>query len=238
MSASRHADADLRPSGRPWSLAIVLDALITLIIMALISWLLSILVEWLGMALGWWTLPGAAHSEHLLQTELAWLGQEVFATAHTPRPARWAEQGAALWYHYSGVGALLEWVATPQTHLEPLRVRLLVLSEYLLAAGFITQLIGARLAVVVLSVPVFGLAAVVGLIDGLVQRDLRRFGGGAESGFTYHHLKKVLGPLIWIPVLVYLATPWPLHPTAVFVPPALLFGWLIAKTAARFKKYL
>ncbi len=238
MSAARDAPPPVASSGRPWSLAAVLDAAITLIVMALISWGLSILVEWLGMALGWWALPGAAHSEHLLQTELAWLGQEGAIHADTSRPARWAEHGAALWYHYSGVGALLEWVATPQTHLEPLRVQVLSFSEYLLAAGFITQLIGARLAVVVLSVPVFGLAAVVGLIDGLVQRDLRRFGGGAESGFTYHHLKKVLVPLMWGPVVVYLATPWPLHPTAVFVPPALLFGWLIAKTAARFKKYL
>ncbi len=239
-SDARYADSAARPHGRPWSLVVVLDALITLIVMALISWLLSIVLEWLGMALGWWSLPGAAHSEHLLNTELAWLGQDFLAAAETTRPVRWAEQGAALWYHYSGMGALLEWVATPQTMplLETWRLQMLALSEYLLAAGFITQLIGARLAVVVLSVPVYALAACVGLIDGLVQRDLRRFGGGAESGFTYHHLKKILGPLIWVPVLVYLATPWPLHPTMVFVPPALLFGWLIAKTAARFKKYL
>ena len=39
-------------------------------------------------------------------------------------------------------------------------------------------------------------------------------------------------------ILVYLAAPWPLHPTVVFIPPALAFGWIVQRTVARFKKYL
>lgn len=242
MNASRYADAAPAAGGRPWSLASLIDAGLNLLVMVLVAWFFSVLLEWLGMALGWWELPGARHAEQLVHTELAWLGRDFATATAGSRPHEWAYRGAAWLYRGSGVGLLLDWVVDPEparwAALEALRARLLDAGEYLLAAGFITQLIGARLAVVLLSLPVFLLAAVVGLIDGLVQRDLRRFGGGAESSFLYHHLKKVLKPLVWGPVLIYMATPWSLHPSAVFVPPALLFGWLIAKTAARFKKYL
>jgi len=34
------------------------------------------------------------------------------------------------------------------------------------------------------------------LIDGLVRRDLRRFGEG-ESGFIYHRTKRIIVPL-WV----------------------------------------
>lgn len=241
MSESRYSGVAPAVSGRPWSLAALVDAVLTLLGLVLVTWFFSVLIEWLGMALGWWALPGAQHSEQLVRTELDWLGRD-FAEAAGSRPHEWAYRGAELLYRYSGLEALLGWVVDPAPTrwaiLETLRARLLAFGEYLLAAGFITRLIGARLAVVLLSLPVFALAAVVGLIDGLVQRDLRRFGGGAESSFAYHHLKKVLKPLVWGPVLLYMATPWSLHPSVVFVPPALLFGWLVAKTAARFKKYL
>ncbi|MCX8516905.1 MAG: DUF4400 domain-containing protein [Rhodoferax sp.] len=30
----------------------------------------------------------------------------------------------------------------------------------------------------------------VGVVDGLVRRDLRRWGGGRESSFVYHHAKR------------------------------------------------
>jgi hypothetical protein len=43
-----------------------------------------------------------------------------------------------------------------------------------------------RLAVMVSALPVFLLAGLVAVVDGLGQRDLRRFGGGREKGQVYH----------------------------------------------------
>ena len=43
-----------------------------------------------------------------------------------------------------------------------------------------------RLLVLVLILPLFLMAAFVGLVDGLVRRDVRGFGAGRESGFVYH----------------------------------------------------
>ena len=230
------------PYRRPWSLAGALERLFAALSMVALGWLLSIALEWGGLAFGLWEEPGAGHSTRLLQTELTWLRQDLATLHGHSRLLDWTGEGARLGYRWSGLEALITWLVTPAPHepsgLTALRRTLLTFGDYLLAAAQITQLVGVRLAVVLLSLPAFAVAAVMGVVDGLVQRDLRRFGGAVESSFLYHHLKKLLTPLIGVPILVYLAAPWPLHPTAVFIPPALAFGGIVQRTVARFKKYL
>jgi integrating conjugative element membrane protein (TIGR03747 family) len=53
--------------------------------------------------------------------------------------------------------------------------------SYLIAAAFTTLTFLVRLLVLVLTLPLILTAAFVGLIDGLVRRDVRRFGAGRES---------------------------------------------------------
>src|SRR3546814_9805665 len=64
--------------------------------------------------------------------------------------------------------------------------------SYLIAAAFTTLTFLVRLLVLVLTLPLIFTAAFVGLIDGLVRRDVRRFGAGRESGFIYHRAKASL----------------------------------------------
>ena len=90
----------------------------------------------------------------------------------------------------------------------------------------------------VLALPAFGLFGWVGVVDGLMRRDLRRFGGGPKSSFVYHHLKPWLPALLWLPPAGYVLLPISLHPNAVFLPAATLFALLVAETIARFKKFL
>jgi len=58
--------------------------------------------------------------------------------------------------------------------------------DYLQAAVAATEVYAIRLAVMVSALPVFLLAGLVAVVDGLGQRDLRRFGGGREKGQVYH----------------------------------------------------
>lgn len=81
-------------------------------------------------------------------------------------------------------------------------------------------------------------ATFVGLVDGLVRRDVRRFGAGRESGFTYHRAKASLIPLAVLPWVTYLALPVSVNPLPILLPSAVLLGVAMDIAAGSFKKYL
>ena len=95
-----------------------------------------------------------------------------------------------------------------------------------------------RVFILTLTVPLFVMAAVVGVVDGLVRRDLRKFGAGRESAFIYHHAKRLTGPVFILGWLIYLSVPFSVNPNTFLVPCAALFGLLISVTTGSFKKYL
>jgi len=86
--------------------------------------------------------------------------------------------------------------------------------------------------------PLFLMAAFVGLVDGLVRRDIRRFGAGRESGFIYHRARASLMPLAVLPWVTYLALPVSVHPLLILLPSAALLGIAVDIASASFKKYL
>ena len=103
---------------------------------------------------------------------------------------------------------------------------------------YVVRIFGTRLAILILAIPVFGLCGIVAMVDGLVRRDLRRWGGGRESGFIYHWAKRVALPLavgVW---LIYLIVPISVHPSLVILPFATLLGLAITAAVGTFKKYL
>jgi len=110
--------------------------------------------------------------------------------------------------------------------------------SYLIAAAFTTLTFLVRLLVLMLALPLFLMAAFVGFVDGLVRRDVRRFGAGRESGFLYHRAKAALMPLTMLPWVVYLALPVSLNPLLILLPSAALLGLVVSLTVGSFKKYL
>ena len=110
--------------------------------------------------------------------------------------------------------------------------------DFVLAAVYVTFTFVVRLAILVLSTPLFLLATFTGFVDGLMRRDLRRFGAGRESSFVYHRAKRAVIPLLIVPWIIYLSLPFSLNPIAIFLPCAAMLGITTAITAATFKKYL
>ena len=86
--------------------------------------------------------------------------------------------------------------------------------------------------------PVFAMFALVAIVDGLVKRDLRRWGGGRESSFVYHWAKRSALPLLVLTWVIYLAFPVSVHPSFIVLPFAMLFALSVTVTASSFKKYL
>lgn len=108
----------------------------------------------------------------------------------------------------------------------------------LIAAAYTILVFLVRLGVLCLTLPLFVMAAFVGLVAGLVRRDVRRFGAGRESGFVYHRAKASLMPLAVLPWATYLAMPISLSPLLVLLPAAALLGLAMDIAAGSFKKYL
>ena len=125
----------------------------------------------------------------MLAQELAWLPADLRESLLVSSPARFALHLSQGLYHYAfeatGITGLLHALdaapaSAPSGLVPGLRALLLPARDYLAAAMNITQVFGLRLAVLVLSSPVFVLFGLVGLTEGLVRRDLRRWRGGWE----------------------------------------------------------
>jgi len=217
----------------------------------LVQWLLfsllfSIVVEWAGMVL-WWPDQGIDHSRAMLAREIDYLDNDFRRSIVTSDPARFAKRFADNAYHYlfevTRFVDFIRWVSPPPASSErgirpTLHRGYRPISEFVIAMMQVTQLFAVRLAILTLAMPIFLLFSLVALVDGLVQRDLRRWGGGRESSFVYHYAKKAAFPLVVLTWVIYLALPFSLHPSWVIVPFATLFALTVAVTASTFKKYL
>ncbi|EEH8378417.1 TIGR03747 family integrating conjugative element membrane protein [Salmonella enterica subsp. enterica serovar Montevideo] len=214
------------------------------------SLLLCIVIECVGMHL-FWPEQGWRHAQGMLDYELAQLSGHFTRSALVQEPGRtahWLVEQAYEWIFVKT--GLLEWMrnaasqASAPSHGAVRDFRYYIsqayvwVESYLIAAAFTTLVFIVRLMVLVLTLPLFLMAAFVGLVDGLVRRDIRRFGAGRESGFIYHRAKASLMPLAVLPWVIYLALPVSISPLLILLPSAVLLGLATDIAAGSFKKYL
>lgn len=214
------------------------------------SLLLSIVIECVGMHLVW-PEQGWRHAQGMLDYELNQLSDHFGRSTIVQEPGRTAHRLVEHSYEWIFVKTgLLDWMgnasararAPSQGTARDFRYSLSLVylwsENYLIAAAFTVLTFIVRLLVLVLTLPLILLATFVGLVDGLVRRDIRKFGAGRESGFVYHRAKASLLPLAVLPWVTYLALPFSLHPLLILLPGAVLLGLAVGIAAATFKKYL
>ncbi|SFT72107.1 TIGR03747 family integrating conjugative element membrane protein [Paraburkholderia aspalathi] len=214
------------------------------------SLMLCIAIECVGLHC-FWPEQSWHHAQAMLDFELDQIGgafrrslvvQEPGSTIH------WVVEHAYDWLFIKS--GLLAWIQESsaraeldsQRHVKDLRYYLgyvaVHLQADLIAAAYTVLVFLVRLGVLCLTLPLFAMAAFVGLIDGLVRRDIRRFGAGRESGFIYHRAKASLMPLAILPWVTYLALPVSISPLLVLLPAAAALGLAMDIAAGSFKKYL
>jgi integrating conjugative element membrane protein, PFL_4697 family len=213
------------------------------------SLLLSIFVECLGLYF-LWPDEGWHHAESVFQDELNSLSDTFTQSIVMSSPVKMADTVLSYVYDWvfikSGLLEQINNVLTPKdydsarklTFRQNLGAAVGQMQNYLLAAAYTTLTFIVRLFVLLLSMPLIVMAIFVGLIDGLVKRDLRRFIVGHESGFIYHRAKAFLGPTLALPWVIYLALPISIPPLLIMLPCAVLVGVIVNITVASFKKYL
>ncbi|EPC8060020.1 TIGR03747 family integrating conjugative element membrane protein [Yersinia enterocolitica] len=195
------------------------------------AWMLAIALEWLGEAFCWRN-ASATHSEQVLQATWQWwksyAGAPVWLVEDLAIISDTLQKGsAALITSLNGQSGLF-WTETVTT----------VIRCALLSSENITLTFLLRLAILLQALPLFALTITIGLIDGLVRRDLRRFGAGHESGFVYHHARRMISSCLIATGLVWLAVPIFVVPEYVFIPAAAGIGLAVSMTGGSFKKYV
>jgi len=204
--------------------------------------LLCILIECVGMHF-FWPDQGWRHAQGMLHYELDQLSTHFTRSALVQEPGRTAhrlvEQGYDWLFVKSG---LLDWIrdasaqASAGSHRPTKDFRYYIglvyvnVESYLIAAAYTTLVFLVRLLVLCLTLPLFLMAAFVGLVDGLVRRDIRRFGAGRESGFIYHRARASLIPLAVLPWVTYLALPVSVNPLLILLPSAALLGVAVCRS--------
>ena len=102
----------------------------------------------------------------------------------------------------------------------------------------ITHVITIKLCIITLSIPLFGLAILTGLVDGLSQRAIRTASLGRESTYIFHKSIPMIRKIFVMLVLLLLSLPISIAPSPIFLSLAVLMGLLASLSASRFKKYL
>ena len=225
----------------------------------LLTWLLSLVfgaaisivgslavgtgVEWVGMHV-WWKDQGVQHSRDMVSEDLNHLAEyrRSLLTADTVAfAASWAE-AATRAADVAGILLLIRKgsaAPAPGVHESHSRQLLRTAAPYLTAMVYVWQDAFIRLAIVYLALPAFALAFLIGLVDGLGRRDIRKWCGGRESSFVYHHAKRLLWPACTFGFFVYLT--WPtggFNPAWAVLPFCAASACTVSLMAATFKKYL
>lgn len=216
----------------------------------LVSLLFSLIVEYIGIAF-FWPDQGAEHSRAVMQTESGYFAEGFTQSLLLSSPVATVQGWIALGYQWLFVNSgFMDWLQSIQAPAvesgngvtDELNAWsggvVQVAYEYLLATMYVSLVFLMRVTILILSVPLFVLVAIVGIADGMVRRDLRRYGAAYESSFLYHHAKRVVKPAAFIPCMLYLSAPFAVYPNLLLLPAALLMGLAISVTIGSFKKYL
>ena len=207
-----------------------------------LSLVLSIVIEWIGIRF-FWREEGASHSARMYEAEAAFLEGELDRNLFSKPSRDFAESFAAtlvdwVWRKTQAI-VIVEWILSPPPDdSNSIRKTLHGFKDYAEASLTMTAVYGLRLGTLVLASPLFFLAALVSIADGFVERDLRKWGGGRESGYMFHIAKRFILPIVTLFCIAMLSAPVSVNPVFMTLPAALALAVALRLTVASFKKYL
>ncbi|MBT7209137.1 MAG: TIGR03747 family integrating conjugative element membrane protein [Gammaproteobacteria bacterium] len=223
----------------------ILSGFFDLLGFLLLAWLIAVAIEWGGMMVIW-PEEGSTHSERMLKQELGYLNDD-FATSITGSSPALAAFDAAIIvkffvFEWTNLIHFYDWLKNAPVDASSIRLSIArvawTVSDYFQALMNTTLIFAVRVTVATMSMPAFLLIGTAALIDGLVQRELRIYGGGIERAMVYHHVKPWIKPAVMSTWFFYLGIPFSIHPNLIFVPAMIVFGMAIFLTSALFKKHL
>ena len=217
----------LSPLTRPLGLAVSIAGFL------LVSTLIATLIDWVGMLMGWWD---RRHQLHVLTSDIQYLGSNFTTSVFGLAPAeiamtisRKVHDWLTISLHLGGQQyAFMRILSRVFAAIEPFWQSLV----------YSAMTVSVRVFIVLLSIACYVIVFAVTMVDGLVQRELRKVGGGIEHAQVFHHAKTWLGRVLVISPMLYLSWPNSLNPLWIVLPSAVFFGISTFITFSTFKKYL
>lgn len=200
----------------------LLGGLLTTVFWLAFAVILSILLEWIGIAFGLW---GADHAMVMLNKDIAYLA--LLPTTVYGVPASGITIAMLGSVDSLGGSSLLQLGQSLGAFL----------STAITAAVNIVLLFVVRLSIIVCAAPAFLLTSIVALVDGLVERDIRRHCGAPESSWIYHIAKPWIFPAFMFSAAIYLTAPFSINPFFIFAPAMIFMAFVLYITASKFKQF-
>lgn len=231
------AESNSRPPAKQGLIGKWFSRITTVFFWLLISLLFSIGSEWIGMHFTW-PEEGVNHSKHMLETEIEYLNKDFKKSLLVSTPVIFASEFASDSYKWMFVKTGIESFIVNKRKNSKVNSSLTTVEKYVLSAMYVTQVFSVRLAIMFLALPVFFIFAAVASVEGLVQRDIRKWEMGREHSGLYHYAKRSVPFFFVAPWVVYLSIPFSVHPNAVILPFAVIFAIGVFMTTYLFKKYI
>ena len=134
---------------------------------------------------------------------------------------------------YVDHSALMSW-PTPHSTLQMIND----VNSFWILIQAINHLMVTKLLMLITAIPLFFLAVMAGLVDGLNQRAIRSACLGRESTYVFHKSVPLARKSMCVALGLWLCVPVTLSPTPIFVGLAVMLGLVARVSASRFKKYL
>lgn len=112
------------------------------------------------------------------------------------------------------------------------------LEELVAVFVFCTDIIFERLMIFIMAIPLMTGCFLIFAVDGLGQRDIRKFQGARESTFIFHQVKSLSPKLFLLLFMIYLAMPFSICPLYMLLVSSLMFSFLTMLAIKHYKKYV
>ena len=236
--------AEKRELKKPGVLGQTTGFIINITFWLFVSLISSIIIEWLGIYFSWWS-SGDEHSKIMLNEELVYANEtirDVFLGD---------DQGSYLFWVFNKflfvMDVTLQFLANTIQSITTIILRFTTIGAYIPTDRFeiytssafnISLVFLLRLFLILFALPLFLMSLLWGFVDGLVERDLRRFGAGRESSTIFDGAKSMIAPFFVAPLLVYLSFPEPINPVLIIAPSVLVQCVLYRTLFSKYKKYV
>lgn len=207
--------------------------------------LLRLLLEGFGMLLVWPDIR-SQHAQMLYELDRRDLARTPWADRWRSISRMWLDtkrsvQRTALsnpWIELQGRLSAVPSILGHKTPRLPWVKERSWLKEALSAARHSALSVGIRSLLLLQALPLLILSVLVGVVDGLVRRQVRRFNVQRESGYLHHRAKVLFLPLTLLPGFMYLVLPLSLSPSGFVIATATTLALVASVVMGSFKKYL